>query len=81
MNRRATARALCSPNMHGGRLSADSAQALGYLVDVRTRIVNGHPIAGSTICHGPTAQSQTSRPWPENGGYFHAMAPAGMNSW
>jgi len=52
-------------------LMRPGAEPLGYLTDVLTRIVNGHPTARSTIsCRGPISRPPSSRPRPENSAYL-----------
>ena len=46
---------------------------LGYLTDVITRIVNGHPQSRlDDLCPGPIPLHHSSRPWPENDAYHAA---------
>jgi len=52
----------------------NGVEPLGYLADVLTRIVNGHPTARSTISsRGPTSALPSSGPWPENIAYDSAL--------
>ncbi|MEI9425848.1 IS66 family transposase [Mesorhizobium sp. Cs1299R1N1] len=48
-------------------LIENGVEPLGYLTDILTRIVNGHPTARSTIsCPGLTSAPLNSGPWREN---------------